>query len=215
MSSRTEKLTIRRGETFSLVMRWGTDPFVFKPITGISLAAGAPRLTVNGHGAPDGWPVAITRVKGTRQINAENIPPADDEYHPATVIDVNTLELNSVAPYDDNGNEWPAYTGGGFVQYRTPVDLASAVVRMKIKDKPKDKTGGVVLASTEAGDSPLDIIGVAINNTLKTITLSISATDTAALSWRKGYADIEAEISGVVTRLAEYEIEVDGEITTP
>lgn len=64
------RLKIIQGKTFSDTLRWGKKPFVFKAITGISFASGAPRLTVNGHGIAEKWPVAITRVVGPKQINA-------------------------------------------------------------------------------------------------------------------------------------------------
>lgn len=130
-----KELTIRRGETYTQVLRWETEPVISKPITAISFALGSPRLTVVGHGVPDGWRIAATRVKGPKQINAENSPPSDNDYHPATVIDANTIELNGVVPADDNGNEWPAYLSGGFIQYNTPVNLTGYTARNAFKAK--------------------------------------------------------------------------------
>lgn len=55
---------IKRGKTFSLIVRWeNADLIVRKPITAISLAFGAPRLTVAGHGAPAGWRAAVNRQR--------------------------------------------------------------------------------------------------------------------------------------------------------
>lgn len=208
----TKDLQITQGKTFALVLRWETEPVISKPITAISLAFGSPRLTVVGHGAPDGWRTAATRVKGMKQINAENSPPSDSDYHPATAIDANTIEFNGVTPCDDNGNEWPAYLSGGFLQYNTPVDLTGFVGRMKIKDK----VGGTVLASTEVGDDPLDILTIAIDNAAKTITLTISATDTAALTWKAGVYDLEmVSPTGVVTAILSGKVFVSKEVTTP
>ena len=48
-------LTLLQGKTFTLVLRWETEPIVRKAITGVSFALGAPRITAVGHGAPDGW----------------------------------------------------------------------------------------------------------------------------------------------------------------
>ena len=204
-------LIIQQGKTYSLVIRWETEPIVFKPITAISLAAGAPRLTVAGHGCPAGWRAAVTRVKSPKQINAENNPPKASDYRPVTVIDANTVEFNDLAPFDDNGNEWPAYTDGGFLQYNTPVDITGYSARMKIKDK----VGGTVLASTEAGDSPLNVLTITLDAANKTITLSIAATATDDFAWTKGVYDLEmVSPTGVVTTILSGKIAVTKEVTT-
>ena len=206
----TKDLSIQQGKTFSLVIRWETEPIVFKPITNISLAAGAPRLTVAGHGCPAGWRAAVTRVKSPKQINAENNPPKASDYRAVTVIDTNTVEFNDMAPFDDNGNEWPAYTEGGFLQYNTPVDITGYSARMKIKDK----IGGTVLASTEAGDTPLNVLAIVIDNAAKTITLSIAATATDDFAWTKGVYDLEmVSPSGVVTTILSGKVSVTKEVT--
>lgn len=209
--SDTKDLEIKQGKTFSLVIRWETEPIVYKPITAISLANGAPRLTVTGHDTPNGWRGAVTRVKGMTQINAKNSPPRDSDYVPALVINENTIELNSVAPYDANGTEWPEYISGGFWQYNTPVDLAGYTARMKIKDK----VGGTVLASTEAGDSPLNVLDIAIDNTAKTITLTIEATANDDFTWTKGVYDLEmVSAGGVVSTIIAGKVTVVKEVTT-
>lgn len=204
-------LTIRQGKTFSLVIRWETEPIIYKPITNISFAFGAPRLTVAGHGCPPGWRAAVTRVKVPKQINAENNPPKASDYRAVTVIDANTVEFNDLAPFDDNGNEWPAYTEGGFLQFNTPVDITGYSARMKIKDK----VGGTVLASTEAGDSPLNVLAIALDAANKTITLSIPATATDDFAWTKGVYDLEmVSPTGVVTTILSGKVTVTKEVTT-
>lgn len=207
----SKDLEIKQGKTYSLVLRWETEPIVYKPITAISLANGAPRLTfASAHGTPNGWRGAVTRVKGMTQINAKNSPPRASDYVTATVIDANTIELNSVTPCDDSGTEWSDYTSGGFWQYNTPVDLAGYTARMKIKDK----IGGTVLASTEAGDSPLNILSIGIDNAGKTITLSIAATATDDITWKAGYYDLEmVGPSGSVTQLLSGKVSVVREVT--
>ena len=81
----TKDLTIRRGETFSHVVRWGTVPIIYKAITAISKAAPAV-ITCTGHGVPPGWPVAVSGVSGMTQINAASAPPRTRDYHAATVV---------------------------------------------------------------------------------------------------------------------------------
>lgn len=214
-----KEILIQKGKTFSLVVRWETEPIVRKAITAISLTTGAPRLTVTGHGMPDGWRCAIYGVKGMKQINASNTPPRPADYHEATVVDANTLALNNVTPIDDSGNDWGAYTSGGFIQYFTPQSLAGYTARMDIKDK----IGGTTWASSELADAPYNIIAIDVADASKTITLTVSATDTAALTAKKGIADLElVSAGGVVTKLkltqGEQEdpdpVRVVGEVTT-
>lgn len=186
-----KEILIQKGKTFTLVVRWETEPVIRKPITAISLAFGAPRLTVASHGSPDGWRGMPYAVEGMKQIN-------DIGYQSMTVVDSNTVEFNEVTPVDDNGRVWPAYTAGGFLMFNTPQDLTGYTARMDIKDK----IGGTVWASSEVADAPNDIITIVVSNATKTIQLSISATDTAVLTAKKGVADLElVSPTGVVTKL--------------
>ena len=127
------RLKIIQGKTFSDTLRWQKKPLVFKQITGVSFASGAPRLTVPGHGIAEVWPVAITRVVGPREINAKSVPPTDDDYIDATFINSSTIELNGVSPVSERGSEWSAYESGGFIQYFTPVDLAGLTFRFVLR----------------------------------------------------------------------------------
>ena len=163
------------------------DQIVRKPITGISITSGAPRLTVVGHGCPNGWPTAVTLVKGMTPINAKNAEPKGADYRVTTVIDTDTLEYNAVSPVDDNGREWPAYTSGGFVQWFAPIDLTGKSASMVIYDKK----GGTVLASTEAAHAPLDVITATVDAANKVITFSIKSSDTANFAWKKGVYEAE------------------------
>ena len=194
------------GSTWGYVIRWGTTPIVRKPITNIDLSLGAPRLSVASHGLFDGWGIAVYGVKSPRQINATNNPPEGSDYHSATVIDTGTIELNDVTPVDENSQEWPAYTSGGFIQYDTPVDLTGYTARMSIKDK----IGGAVLHSltTENG-------GITIDPAAKTILLSIPAATTEDFTWSRGVYDLEMVSSaGKVTRIISGRIALSREVTT-
>ena len=188
------ELKITRGKTLSQLIAWeNADQIVRKPITGISLAAGAPRITAVGHGAPNRWRCAAVMVKGMKQINAVGEPMCGDNYHRATVIDADTVEFNDITPVDAAGKEWPAYESGGFLIYYAPLDLANKVVDVVIKDK----VGGTVLLSSRAGDAPLNKITATVDNAAKTILIRIGAADTAAIAWNK--AVWEAEIRDTVT----------------
>lgn len=203
-------LTILQGSAFSVPVRWmNGDQIIRKPITGISIASGAPRLDVTGHGCPNGWPSAVTLVKGMTPINAKNAQPKGDDYRVTTVIDADTLEYNAVSPVDDNGREWPAYTSGGFVQWYTPFDLTGKSASMVIYDKK----GGTVLASTEAVHAPLDVITATVDAANKVITYSIKSSDTAGFNWKKGV--YEAEVYSTADdkqRIAEGAVTVSQEL---
>lgn len=196
----SKDLTIQQGKTFSLVLRWETVPIIYKDITGITQAAPA-RLTVPAHGVPDGWRVAVTNVKGMTEINAEANNVKDRDYVTATVIDSNTIELNGV-----NSAGFKAYVSGGVLQYNTPVDLTGYSARMSIKDK----IGGTELFSLTSVDGR-----IALDSAKKTITLNVVATDTAAITWKKGVYDLElVSGGGVVSALLSGAVYVTKEVTT-
>jgi hypothetical protein len=218
--TKPNELLIRRGDTFSMVVMWeDRDLIIRKAITAISLAFGAPRLTVAEHGIHDGWRGFVSMVEGMKEINAENIPPRDSDFHVITVIDASTIELNSVTPVRDNGQKWSAYTTGGFINFYSPQDLTGHTARMKIKDR----IGGTVLASSEVADAPLNIIALAVSPSNKKTTVTITATDSAAIAFKRGVTDLEmVSPVGVVTKLKlttgakgePDEVRVTGEVTT-
>jgi hypothetical protein len=208
-----QTLNIVRGKTLSLVIRW-EDPslVVSKPITAISLATGFPRATVTAHGCTGGWRGYCTSVQGMKQINTED--PARPKLREVLVIDPDTLEFNGWNPVDDNGRDWSAYTSGGFFKYNTPKSLANKTVRVKAKDK----IGGTVLLSTEAGDAPLNLITATADDAAKTITIEIAATATEDLTWDKGVWEAEAEdsVTGAVESIiAVSSATVSDEVVTP
>lgn len=188
---------LERGKLATLDVRWETEPVIRKPITGISLASGAPRLTVVGHGLTDGWRVSPYGVSGMKQINAESNPPAADDYHEVTVIDADHIELNDITPIDESGKLWPAYTSGGFIQFNTPQDLTNYEPVIDIKNK----IGGTAWASSQ-GVSPT--LEATKDNAAKKITLRMGAVDTAAIpmTTKTGVAELEmhhvSDLSDVV-----------------
>ena len=200
--SATKDLTIQQGRTFSLALRWESPPIVYRPITAIAQTAPA-RLTVPTHGVPDGWRVAITNVKGMTEINAEANKLTSRDYHQATVLDANTIEINDI-----NAAGYKAYTSGGYIQFNTPVDLTGFKARMKIKNR----VGGTTLytLTTENG-------ALAIDAAAKIITIDISESDTAAMTFTTGVYDLEM-VSGatpaVVTALLSGRVTVTKEVTT-
>jgi hypothetical protein len=214
------EILITRGDTFAMVVLWeDRDVIVRKPITAISLASGAPRLSVAAHGLPAAWRGYCTMVGGMREINAENVPPRDSDFHEVTVINADTIELNGVDPVNDNGRAWSDYTSGGFFNFYAVKDLSSATARMQIRTK----IGGALIASSEVADTPLDSINIEVSSVTKRTTVVISAANTAAISAKSGVTNLEmVEPGDVVTKLkltsAEYGcpdmVRIVGEATT-
>jgi hypothetical protein len=200
-----QDLVIEQGKTFQRVVRWETLPFVYKAISAITNAGPVSITTIPDHGVVDGWSVAIVSAGGMDEINAGSDTPKSRDFHKATVTGAKTLELNTV-----NSAEYGVYTSGGYVQYYTPVSLGGFTANMQIRTK----AGGTVLASTAAADAPLNIIVVAVDDATKTVSLTISATSTAALTWKKGTYDLEmVSGTGVVTTLMYGAVAVNPEVT--
>lgn len=193
-------ITILQGKTYNQVVRWESAPIVYKPISGITQAAPA-QITATAHGVPAGWRVAIVSVKGMLQINAKNTPPRSSDYHAATVVSANSISLNDV-----NSSDYSPYTSGGYLQYNTPVDMTAFTARMTIKDK----IGGTALETMTTANSK-----IVLDNTAKTITLSLDAVTTAAYTWTKGVYDLEmVSAGGVVTAILTGSVTVSKEVTT-
>lgn len=195
-------MTIKKGKTFSRVLRPTAPPYVYKAITAITQTAPV-SITATAHGLVTGQYAAVVSAQGMKEINAKNTPPAPSEYHKVTVVDANTITINGI-----NAAEFRAYTSGGYLQYLTPLDMSGSTARRAIKDR----VGGTVLLSltTENG-------GLTIDNVSGTITETITATDTAAITWSCGVTDLELEVTatGVVTEIdAEDVAVVEDEVTT-
>jgi hypothetical protein len=204
MMAAAKDFVIEQGKTFSQVLRWEAPPIIYKPITAITKTAPV-RITSANHGIPNGWRVAVVSVKGMTEINAGNNPPKDKDYNTATVVDVNTVELNTV-----NSADFKPYISGGYLQFNTPVDLTGYTARMSIKDK----VGGTLLFQLLSSPGLTDG-AITLNTTDYSISLTVSATISASLTWKKGVYDLELVSStGVVTALLSGVVTVSKEVTT-
>lgn len=199
MAAKKLDLKIRQGETFLRIIRWETPPFIYKAITAIT-QSGPVGITATAHTLKSGWRVAVVSAGGMDEINAKHDPPRESEFKQCTVVDPNTVQINTV-----NSSDYTPYTSGGYLQFYTPVDMASYSARMTVKNK----AGGTALATFV---SPADI---AIDNTNHTITLTISATATAGYTWKTGVYDLEmVSPTSVVTTIFSGNIDIVKEITT-
>lgn len=195
-----KNLTIIQGSTYYYPIRWETTPIVYKAITGITQAAPCV-VTAASHGVPNGWRIAVVSTVGMSELKAVGNPPYTSEYHPATVLTSNTIELNDV-----NSTEYTQYISGGYVQYNTPVDLTGYTARMTIKNK----VGGTELYSLTTENGRLTITPAQY-----LIAITLTAAETAAItSWRHGVYDLELVNGAEVTALMTGKIDIDREVTT-
>lgn len=169
-------LSISQGKTFSKSLRWGGGRKLYKPITGATKAAPCV-LTSAAHGVPDGWAFKISDVVGMLDLNSESRLD-NDGYYIATVTGVNTIELSNV-----NALGFKPYASGGVIELNEPVDLTGYTARLQIRKSIKAPDVLLEL-TTENG-------GISINVPAYTITLNISATATAALTWTEGVYELE------------------------
>lgn len=122
---------------------------------------------------------------------SKDIPEATQ--YPVKVIDADTLEISCL-----NGTKFK--TGSAVVRFNDPVDLTGYTAAMQIKDK----VGGTVLLTPT----------ITVDNTTKTITREISATATAAITWKKGVFDLEMSNAGFVIKIDSGTVAVQSEVTT-
>lgn len=193
--------TIKQGSTFSRVLRWESPTLVYKDISAIAKSAPV-SITATSHGVPSGWRVAFQSIKGMTQLNALNTPLKDKDFVTATAVDANTLTINSI-----NAKDFGTYTSGGVVVYRQPVDLTGYSARMQIKNKLTDTTNILSLTSDLNG-------GIVIDNATKTISVTMTAVQTTALTFKNAVYSLEmVSPGGVVTEILNGKLTLDKEVT--
>lgn len=161
-----------QGSTFQEVLRWESGTKVYKSISSITKAAPIEIYTTTSHELPEGWRVKITNVAGMKEINS------DEVYHQVSNVLPGSFQINAI-----NALGYTTYTSGGVVEYNQPVDLAGYTARMQLREKV-DSAEVLLELTTENG-------GIVLDNTLKTITLYISAVDSAALTFSSAVYSLE------------------------
>ena len=169
-------LRIVQGKRFLKVFRWPLETKIYKAISAMPQKTPV-RLTVTGHGVPDGWTVKITGVKGPSQLNDRQVA--------ATVVDADTLEFNAL-----NAGDMPDYVSGGFVEFQQPVDLTGYTGRVVLKAAVTDADPVLELSSAN-GRLAIDVAN-------SKITFDVTADDTAALTALSGTWDWEMTKGGVI-----------------
>jgi hypothetical protein len=158
-------LRARRGVTFSRQWRYATDPLVYKAVAAV-LSPTPLTLTVIAHGVINGQSVALVELGGLDSVNARNSPPKGTDFHAASVDDVDTLHFNDI----DAASGGQVYESGGKIAYYTLVDLSTITgVQFKVYGVSDPTT---VIAT----------FNTTLDNTAKTISLSIAPSDLANLT---------------------------------
>jgi hypothetical protein len=167
---------IYQGTTFSEVLRWESSIKTYIPVTDI--AKSAPLVvTAPNHGVPLEWRVKFTNILGMTDLNSS------DTYYQVTSKTTDTLTINSI-----NSLGFKTYTGGGIVEYNTPIDLTGFSARMQLRSNINDDTV-IEELTTENGK-------INISNVNKTITLTIPAATTTNYTFSTAVYSLEMISSG-------------------
>lgn len=183
---------VYQGSTFRETLRWESSTKVYSTITNISKTAPMV-ITSPTHGVVEGWRVLLIGVGGMKEVNTGN-------YIVATSVDQDTLTFNSI-----NASNYTAYTSGGTLEYNQPVDLAGYTARMQIRTK-LDSDVVVHELTTENG-------GITLDNTTKTIALTIPASTTQTFDFTSSVYSIELVNGSEVTPFATGNITLIKEVT--
>lgn len=187
-------LKIYQGNTFRETLRQGTSLKGYANVTGITKTAPV-QIIAPGATLPAGWRFQVTNVAGMKEINC-----TEDSYYTATTVSAGTITVNAV-----NAAGYSTYTSGGVVSWAVPKSLAGVTARMQIRSKITDDT--VIKELTTANG------GILIDDTAKTITIYMSATDTAALSFSSAVYSLELVEGSDVTTIVAGSITLEKEVT--
>lgn len=182
-----------QGSTFSEVVRWESATKTFKNITAITKAA-PPVVTSVAHGIPSGWRVLVSDVAGMKEINDSS------NYVNITSTTTDTLTLGEL-----NAASFTAYTTGGVITYNAPINLSGYTAKMQLRSKITD-AAPIIELNTETG-------GIALDTTLQTITLTVSAAASAAFTFSTAVYSLEMIKAGVITTIMSGSITLVPEVT--
>lgn len=190
---------VYQGSTFQEIYRWESQTKVYVPIQAISKSAPCVITTQAPTDLPTGWRFRVTGVVGMKEINT----PSEDSYHIATSINQakTQVTINQV-----NSTGYTTYTSGGILEYNDWVNLAPYSARMQIRETV-DSVTTIYEATSAAGQIVLD-------NTYKTITITIPASITQAFSFETAVYSVELFTqAGEVTPFIEGNLVLVKEIT--
>ena len=186
---------VYQGSTFRETLRWESATKNYLPITNITKTAPVVVTTgVTPTGLPVGWRAKISGVGGMKEINT------GDSYLTVTSKNGDAITFNEI-----NATGYTTYTTGGILEYNTPVNLTGYTARMQIRPTVDSATVLTTL-TTENG-------GITINTVDASITLNISATETAAYTWQTAVYGLELVIGTDVIPFANGTLTLVKEVT--
>lgn len=187
---------IYQGSTFLQQLRWESTTKTYIPIIAIEKSAPAKIVVESSANLPPlGWRVRVSGVGGMKEINMP-----EDNYEILTGKTGSTIELNRI-----NSTGYTSYTNGGVLEFNTPVNLFGYTARMDIRTKIGD-TSPLLSLTTENG-------GITLDNTLKTISVTITAEATSTFNFNSAVYDLELIRGSEVTRFLEGNITLSREVT--
>lgn len=167
---------VYQGSTFQETYRWESQTKVYVPIETISKSAPCVITTQSATDLPIGWRFRVTGVAGMKEINTNN----EDSYYIATSINQpkTQITINQV-----NSTGFTTYTSGGILEYNDWVNIQSYSARMQIRETI-DSATVIYQATSAAGQIVLD-------NTYKTITITIPASATQNFGFETAVYSVE------------------------
>lgn len=170
-------ITIRRGASAQIPIRIETENLSFANITAMTRAAPI-QITAPGHGLPEGWRAWVMNAGGMTELNSAWNNLKDSGAYRVSVLDVNNVELPDV-----NSSGFRAYTSGGQLAYRSPLDLSQFTsARMDVKTTPNSTP--IVSFNTAGGTLQLDAAA-------NVLWLILPTSTTGSLSAATRFFDIE------------------------
>lgn len=166
---------IYQGSTFQESFRWESETKVYQQIVNVSKSAPCVITTQEIPELPIGWRFKVVGVGGMKEINNTG-----DSFYIATDVNTvdKTIEINQI-----NSLGFSNYTSGGVVEFGTPVNLTDYSARMQIRESVDSET---VIHSATTDNGEIDL-----NNTFKTITITIPASATAAFNFSTAVYSVE------------------------
>lgn len=167
---------VYQGSTFQETYRWESQTKVYVPISAISKSAPCVITTQVPTDLPIGWRFRVVGAGGMKEINTTS----EDSYYIATGINQakTQVTINQV-----NSSGYTAYTTGGVLEYNDWVNLAPYSARMQIRETVDSAT--TIYEATSLGGQ------IVLDNTYKTITITIPASITQGFTFETAVYSVE------------------------
>lgn len=190
-------ITLVQGKRFVEVLRFALPTRIYRRIASAPAAAPLVIATEDPHGLTEGWPYWIRGAQGLKALNRPE--PWLAKLTSATQLELNELNGALLDPYTANS---------GWVEYLQPADLSGRTGRLKIR---ADYDSPQLLGLT-------DVDGIAIDAAAQTVTITLTAAQTAALTLPGGVGvwDLELPAAGdVVDLYVRGAVSLQREVTYP